>query len=123
MIVMALFTGIIDLALWIPAKSNATIIVFSALYGLGSGTFVSMAPSLIAQISDVRKIGVRTGAVFAIISVAALTGSPIGGAILSDWNGDFLGMQIFTGVMQLAGAAFFIAARVSLKGWKLNVKV
>lgn len=53
-------TAIVTLALWIPASSNAATIVFAALFGFGSGAFVSLAPSLIAQISEVRSIGVRT---------------------------------------------------------------
>ena len=43
-IVMTMFTAIIDLALWLPAKSNVPIITFTAFYGFGSGAFVSLAP-------------------------------------------------------------------------------
>lgn len=58
--------GIIILALWLPATANAGIITFTALFGFGSGAFVSLSPSVIAQISDVRQIGVRTGSFFAV---------------------------------------------------------
>ncbi|KAF2083780.1 putative monocarboxylate permease [Saccharata proteae CBS 121410] len=123
MSILCYFTAIIDLALWIPARSNAALIIFAALYGFGSGAFVSMAPALIAQISDVRKIGVRSGAMFAVISIAALISNPIGGAIVSADNGSYTGLKIFCGVFQIAGASFMVAARVSLKGFKLKVKV
>ncbi len=123
-IVMCAFTGILDLALWIPAKSNAPIIVFAALYGFGSGAFVSMSPALIAQITpDVSKIGVRTGSLLAIISVAALIGNPIGGALITRWNGEFTGLQIFCGCLQVGGALALTAARTSLVGLKLKAKV
>lgn len=121
---MCFFTAIIDLALWIPSSSNAAIIVFAALYGFGSGTFVSMIPAIIAQISpDIRKIGVRTGTVYAVISFAALLGNPIGGALIERDHGGFLSLQVFCGVMQIAGAAVILAARVVLGGTKFNVKV
>ncbi|KAK4539674.1 hypothetical protein LTR36_010437 [Oleoguttula mirabilis] len=103
MVIMCFFTGILVLAVWIPATGNAPIIVFTALYGFGSGAFVSLGPSIIAQISDVRQIGVRTGTWFAIISIAALISNPIGGVLITRWNGKYTGLQIFCGVMCLAG--------------------
>ena len=117
------FSGIVTLALWLPAAANAPVIVFAALYGFGSGAFVSAAPSAIAQISDVRKIGVRTGTLFAIISVAALVGSPIGGALVDDDHGKYRDLQIYAGIMCTAGAAVLLTARLVLSGPKLMVKV
>lgn len=111
------------LALWLPATSNAPIIVFAGAYGFGSGAFVSLAPALIAQISDVRQIGVRTGSMFAIISIAALCSTPIGGAIIDADGGKYTGLQIFCGVMCLAGATGFMGARVKLAGLNLKEKV
>lgn len=123
-VVMAAFCAIIDLALWIPAKTNAPIIIFASLYGFGSGAFVSMAPALIAQISpDVTKIGVRTGMLFAVVSIAALFGSPIGGALITAWGGRFTGLQIFCGCMQAGGAFFMLLARILLGGVSLKTKV
>lgn len=98
-----IFTGVITLALWLPATGNAPIILFAALFGFGSGAFVSLLPSMLAQISDVRQIGVRTGTVFAIISIAALISNPIGGAIITRWHGSYTGLQIFAGVMCTGG--------------------
>jgi MFS family permease len=123
MIIMVYFTSILTLALWIPAKSNAAIIVFAAVYGFGSGAFVSLAPALIAQISDVRKIGVRTGSMFAIISVAALVGNPIAGALITRWNGSFTGLQIFCGCMWIGGSTMILFARLRLSGLTLKKKV
>ncbi|MCJ1482695.1 hypothetical protein MMC06_002861, partial [Schaereria dolodes] len=84
MIIITYFSSIIVLALWLPARANAPTILFAALYGFGSGAFVSLAPALVAQVSDIRTIGVRTGTLFAIISTASLAGSPIGGALIVD---------------------------------------
>ncbi|KAK4955109.1 hypothetical protein LTR10_007303 [Elasticomyces elasticus] len=123
MVIMCFFTSILVLAMWIPSTGNAPIIVFAALYGFGSGAFVSLAPSLIAQISDVRQIGVRTGTLFAIISVAALIGNPIGGALITRWKGEYTGLQVYCGVMTFVGSVFLSLARVRLAGWKLSVKV
>ncbi|MCJ1307749.1 hypothetical protein MMC25_001397 [Agyrium rufum] len=102
MIVTTFFSGITVLAIWLPSTSNAPIIVFSALYGFASGAFVSMAPAVIAQISDVREIGVRNGTLFFCVSVGALVGTPIGGALITQDNGGYKHLQIFSGTLLLA---------------------
>ena len=119
-LIMSFFSGIIVLALWLPGSGNAVSIVFSALYGFASGAFVSLAPAQIAFISKVEQIGVRTGMLFALVSFAGLAGSPIAGAIVTRNHGSFDGLKIFTGVMLLAGATFFIAARISVAGTKMG---
>jgi MFS family permease len=120
MILTTTFSGIIVLALWLPSRGNIPIILFGALYGFSSGAFVSLAPSLIAQISDIRDIGVRTGTLFAIVSVAGLTGSPIAGALVAKDGGDFTGLQIFCGVVICTGAVLFFLARYVQAGFKMK---
>jgi MFS family permease len=118
MIVMSFFTAILILALWLPASGNGTLIVFAALFGIGSGAGIGLTPALCAQVSPIKDIGVRTGTIFAISSIAALTGSPIGGQIITDSHGSFRNGQIFAGVACFAGACLFTATRISLAGVK-----
>ena len=82
-----------------------------------------MLPAIIAQISDIREIGLRIGAEFAIISVAALISNPIGGAWITHDHGKFRYLQIWCGVVLLAGSTMYIFARASLVGFKISVKV
>jgi MFS family permease len=121
MIVTTAFSTIIVLGLWLPSASNAPIIVFCVLYGFSSGAFVSMLPSLVAQISPIREIGVRNGTIFLCVAFAGLTGNPIGGALLSNGHGSFLHMQIFCGVTMAAGTCTFVAARWVQCGFQLKV--
>lgn len=120
---MAYFSAVVVLALWLPSTSNAPVIIFAVLYGFSSGSIVSLIPALVAQISDIRKIGVRNGTLFAIISVAALVGSPIGGALIAQANGSFLHLQIFCGVMLIVASTVFGLARYTLAGWSPKIKV
>ncbi|GFF62156.1 uncharacterized transcriptional regulatory protein C11D3.07c [Aspergillus udagawae] len=69
---MSIFSGTLGLGPWIPARGNAATIVFAALCGFGFGAFISLLSAIIAEISDVKEIGTRTGVEFAIMSVAAL---------------------------------------------------
>ncbi|KAJ5105041.1 MFS transporter asaE [Penicillium alfredii] len=124
MVIFGYFASILVLALWLPSRSNAPAIVFSALYGFGSGAFVSLSPALIAQISDLREVGARNGTCFSIMSLAALTGTPIGGALVSDvMHGSYTKLQVFCGVVMVAGASLFVLARVVVGGGKLATKV
>ncbi|KAE8355373.1 major facilitator superfamily domain-containing protein [Aspergillus coremiiformis] len=124
MILTSIFSVIIVLALWLPSRSNAPAIVFASLYGFSSGAAVSLAPALVAQISDLREIGVRSGTYFCIVSFAALTGMPIAGALLPDpLHGSYLKLEIFCGVVMFGGVVFYLLARGRISGWGLMHKV
>lgn len=123
MILNTLFGGIITLALWLSAKAPAPLIVYAALYGFASGCTLSIIPAMVATISDVRKLGVRTGALYAFSSVGALVGSPIAGAIVNDQHGGFSGLIIFCGVALLVGTAFAVASRMAQVGLALKKKI
>ena len=120
MIMMSIFTTILVLGLWLPASGNAPLIVFAALFGIGSGAGIGLTPVLCASISPIKDIGVRTGTLFAVASVAALTGSPIGGKIVTASNGDFKNMIIFAGLSCAVGTALFVLARVVVGGVKMG---
>ncbi|KAL8711111.1 MAG: hypothetical protein Q9220_004492 [cf. Caloplaca sp. 1 TL-2023] len=123
MIFTSFLSTVVVLGLWLPARGNVPYILFSAFYGFSSGAFVSLAPALIAQISDIRQIGIRTGSMFAVVSVAALVGTPIGGQLVSNENGSYLHLQIFCGIMMFAGSVVFVAARWTMVGLNPLVKV
>ena len=121
MIITTSFSAVLVLALWLPSKGNAPIIAFCILYGFSSGAFVSMGPSLIAQISPIREIGVRSGTFFLCVAFAGLTGNPIGGALVSQDNGSFLYLQVFCGLAMAVGSALYLASRWVQCGWKMVV--
>lgn len=70
-----------------------------------------MPAAIAALITDMRDIGVSTAMAFLVISLAALVGTPITGAIISNQDGSYQGAAIFAGVMVLVGSAFVGAAR------------
>lgn len=120
-ILVTALSAIFVLALWLPGNSAATTIVFAALYGFSSGAFVSLGPAVVAQISKIKDIGVRTGTVYAFASIAVLIGNPIGGALLERDNGNYAYLQIFCGVAIAVGCAFFVASRMAQAGMKKAV--
>jgi len=120
MILTTGFSALVVLAIWLPAASNAPILVFCILYGFSSGAFVSMGPSLVAQVSPIRELGVRNGTLFLCVALAGLTGNPIGGALVGQTNGSFMALEIFCGVTMVAGTAVFVASRWVQCGWQLK---
>ncbi|KKA28868.1 hypothetical protein TD95_000256 [Thielaviopsis punctulata] len=123
MFMVMVLSAVLSLALWIPGKTNGAIIAFMALYGFASGGYISLAPALIAQIADIRQIGIYTGTAFAVQAFAALTGSPIAGAIVAKQHGDYLGLQLFCGITMSIAAVIVFIARSMQVGSKVFVKV
>lgn len=120
MILITFISGLFCLAVWVPVKSTAGILVFTIIFGFSSGGFISLGPTLIAQISDISQIGTRVGTSYAIMAFGALTGSPLAGAIVSSQNGKYLGLQLFCGCTMLASTVVFVAARYTLVGFKVT---
>lgn len=112
--------GILVLALWIPGGSDVAIIIFSVLFGLFSGAYISLMAALVAQISPPEELGYRNGLTFLFSAIGGLITSPIAGAILEGPAG-WAGMKIFAGVMLLAGTTGVVFARVFVTGPTLRV--
>lgn len=122
-IVITALSAIFTLALWIPGTTTAAIVAYAVLFGFVSGSFISMSPTLIAQISDIRQIGVRMGLAYSIQSFGALTGSPIAGALVNAMGGSYLGLQLFCGLTMGVGVLFYIAARHAYGGRRLLERI
>ncbi|KAK9371160.1 monocarboxylate permease-like protein [Lipomyces kononenkoae] len=102
LIVMLLFTGILTLALWLPGRSNAAIIVFATLFGISSGSCIGLSPPLLITIYPPKEIGFRMGAALMIGSIGALTSPPIAGAIAGVSGGSGASFIISTAFLVLA---------------------
>ncbi|KAK0642545.1 Aspyridones efflux protein apdF [Lasiodiplodia hormozganensis] len=107
---MTTLSGIISLAMWLPATNPATVIAFTCLYGFCSGIFISVTPSAVAQISPEEKLGARLGALN-ISAMTVLVGTPIGGAFIK--NGtveEYNRLIVYGGVTTtVAGLLMFVA--------------
>ncbi|KAL5041166.1 hypothetical protein BDW71DRAFT_213274 [Aspergillus fruticulosus] len=123
MIIMVLFSMIIILALWLPGRSEATMIAFAMLFGVGSGACIGLGPVLIMGISPIKEVGYRIGTIFAIAGIGALTSPPIGGAIVGrTGHGDFDYACVFSSINYFFSLIFIIILRARLVGWNLMAK-
>ncbi|KAF8510787.1 monocarboxylate permease [Gautieria morchelliformis] len=111
-------SGALVLALWLPARGDAPIILFSALYGLFSSSFVSMLPAYIATITPVENFGARLGTLYFFVAIACLVGTPTAGAFIqpSFTQKRLDNLIVFTGVLLLMSAVLIgLAHIVSLR--------
>jgi MFS family permease len=112
-----LSTGLI-FGLWIPGNNVPSAIAFSACFGFTSGCAVSLGPTLVFQISELRMMVWNMALLYVLQSSAALVSSPLGGALLGAGPTP-LYLQVFTGSLLAAGTIFFILARVDQSGFAL----
>jgi len=102
--------GILIFALF-GATNAGGVVVFALLYGFFSGAFISLLGLMFVTMADgVHEIGIRMGLAFIVIAFAALTGTPIDGALLGN---DYTWAKpiIFSGVVIFVGVALLIVAR------------
>ncbi|RFU35388.1 hypothetical protein B7463_g931, partial [Scytalidium lignicola] len=116
LIVAAFSSGILCLC-WQKTTSNASIIVFAALYGFCSGAVVSLMPVCLASIpKNPQNIGTYMGMGMFIVSFASLIGPPINGALVTHYK-EYTQTSIFSGVMLLAGGFFILLLKhINSKG-------
>ncbi|KZT64140.1 MFS general substrate transporter [Daedalea quercina L-15889] len=101
-----ILASIFTLALWLPARTAATITAFAAMYGLFTGAFVTLLPAYIYTISPLPVYGARLGTMYFLVGIANLVGTPTAGAFLATTTvAGFNGLIVFTGVLLAAGSS------------------
>ncbi|OMP85126.1 Riboflavin transporter MCH5 [Diplodia seriata] len=119
-----IFLADVCLFCWAALASSAGMISFVVFYGFfGAGTQSLLQAALASLNTDVKKTGVRIGMGFSVVGLASLTGSPIGGALLEQRNGQYLYAQMFAGGTMVLGSFILVAARISKTGFVLRERM
>ncbi|CAJ2508971.1 Uu.00g139970.m01.CDS01 [Anthostomella pinea] len=106
---------------WLAVRSVPGYYVFTVFYGIVSGGFQCLIPTTVASITmHLDTVGTRLGMAFGIVSFAALTGPPLGGAIQADSGGSFTGSQVWASVATTVAFGLFVAVRLYRGG--LDIK-
>ncbi|TVY85217.1 Aspyridones efflux protein apdF [Lachnellula suecica] len=108
------FVGFSSICLyrWVAVKSIGGVYAFAVFYGFFAAGIQSLFLATLGSLTqDPKKTGVRMGMVLTVISVPALTGSPLGGALVSRGKGDYLYAQMFAGASMAMGFLFLLATR------------
>lgn len=106
-------TGIL-LFCWMAVSDSEGFTIFLVVYGICANAVQTLFPSTLPSLTkDITKMGVRTGMVFTIGSLACLTGAPIAGALVDLEDGNYKATQIFGGTTVCMGAVILLAARLA----------
>ncbi|KAF7291500.1 MFS general substrate transporter [Mycena kentingensis (nom. inval.)] len=72
---------------WPFADTLPALLVISVLYGFASGVFVGIQAVPLMHMGEMSDVGRRTGTLFSVLSIGALAGPPISGAIATATGG------------------------------------
>jgi MFS family permease len=97
---------LVSFVVWLMANSNAGLITFALLMGVGYGGIAAMSPAVAASVFDVEGLGELLGILFTALGAACLVGPPIAG-ILVDHFHDFK-WPVFVGAAASVLALLFV---------------
>ncbi len=126
-------TGAAVLA-WIGTRGDTTdagtgtggggTVAFAVAFGFFSGGIVALPAVVLASFTrDLGRLGTRLGMSSLFNAVGSLAGAPASAAIMGATGGDYLAIQLFSGLLFVASALLLVALRFVLTGRRLLVKV
>lgn len=108
---------------WMGIFNTPGIIVFAVLYGMTSGTYVSLpAPTVTSLTQDLHHVGSRLGTCFLFGAIGILIGNPIAGALVNLEQKSFWKAQVFCGIGVFTAVVCLVLARLTKTGWAMMVK-
>lgn len=114
-------SGVVQLALWLTAKSFAQVCVFAVMYGLVSSTlallmqiapgYVGLLPQIIVQVFGPSNLATNVGFLLLANAPGNFISGPAGGALF-----DASGRTTFKWVIILGACAQFTGALLAIYG-------
>lgn len=112
---MTFLAGFFSLAIWISAKQYGILIFYSVICGAVAGTFWVTAAPVAAEIVGLKNVASGLNILWMAIVLPCLFAEPIALQI-KDSTGNYLGTQIWVGLMYVAAAI----CTGMLRGWKIG---
>ena len=113
-------------------------VAFCVLFGISSGSNISLAPVCVGQLCDTKEYGRYYATCYTLVSFGTLTGLPIAGALLNAADNSYWALVFFTGIcyvcfmlnveqfekytdaLQVISCVAFVGVRVSQVGASLK---
>lgn len=123
LLLLVTMTLITMAGVWLPAgsSSKAIIYVVVALFGFGSGGWLSLAPVCAGQLCRTEEYGRFYGTIYCVAAFGVLLTVPMGGELLQSTTPQVL--VGFYSAMLFVGLVSVVASRWALLGWKWQWKV
>ncbi|KAF6825982.1 MFS monocarboxylate [Colletotrichum musicola] len=115
---MILFTVLFTAVVLVPfgTKHIGALYAFSALWGIGSGSFLSITPVCIAKTCEPKDYGRYLGTMNFVVSFSLLITVPIGGQMIESMGGIALS-GFYVAMIFLGGVSYFAARSLLVGGW------
>ncbi|CAO3610633.1 unnamed protein product [Cunninghamella echinulata] len=112
-------TGVVCLAIWLPATNTAMIWSFSATFGIFGGGYMAMMPAVLAQCVGLDIIESANGWLFFAWFFGGLLGNPLCAALINSDSGHptYDRAIIFAGVLLCFCGCLAWVVRVIRAGW------
>ena len=121
MIITTVICWVGTFAFWLPSEMLigasesarlALLIVFSVVFGFGSGSGISLIPVCVGQLCRTEEYGRYYATCYTVVSFATLTGIPLAGGIVGQTEGGrYWGLIVFTGLSYTVGTTVFVMAK------------
>jgi len=120
---LVVLTMIIMAGVWLPYGSHGegTIYAVVAIFGFGSGGWLSLAPVCAGQLCDTKDYGRFYGTIYSVASFGVLLTVPVGGQLLQSTTPRVL-IGFYSAVL-LLGLISIGMSRWALLDWKWKWKV
>ncbi|KAF2651150.1 MFS transporter, MCP family, solute carrier family 16, member 10 [Lophiostoma macrostomum CBS 122681] len=106
------------LGLWLPSDgAKSWLISFALLFGLASGSNISLTPVCIAQLCPTEQYGRYYSSIYTVSSFGSLIGVPIAGQLISALDGEYLGLMLFAAAAYVIAFVCFTVVRL----WKTGL--
>lgn len=106
--------GVFCLALWVPARSYALLLIFAVFAGFGCGTFWGTVSAVTAEVVGLQRLPTAFGVICVSLVAPTTFAEPIGLGLVS--ASGYRTSQVFVGLMFIlaASSAWF------LRSWKIT---
>ncbi|KAM3081030.1 hypothetical protein ACMFMF_002945 [Clarireedia jacksonii] len=110
---MILCTATFTAAILVPfgSSSLSCLYAFAALWGFGSGSFISLTPVCMGKTCEADDYGRYFGTMYFFVSFSLLLASPLGGKMIQTFGTQALA-GLYVGVVVLGGVCFFLARQL-----------
>ncbi|KAI9446197.1 MFS general substrate transporter [Lactarius indigo] len=117
MIPASFIAGVLTLV-WPYTRGTAALFTIAVTYGTSSGAMVTLMGVPMIALGESADVGRRTGMYFTIVSLGALAGPPISGAI-NHSTGGYTAVGIFAGCSVMIAVFLLVLSRYFvLGGWR-----
>ncbi|KAJ2597952.1 hypothetical protein H4R99_004306 [Coemansia sp. RSA 1722] len=111
--VSSLLSSVAMLVLWLPFENLGTLVASATLFGLASGSIVSLVPVMTAALFGIKRLPSILGLLLISYTIGVFIGAPVGGVLLDKYGqgSDYRMLIAYGGALFAAASILFVVLR------------